>query len=539
MEPEEGFPACPAAEQLPSWKRLARLAVAPSQPTIAELLTDCSRVRDLQIEAGGLLFDFSKQRASPAVLSALLELAQERQWQARSAALFRGAAVNSSEGRAALHTALRAPPEQQPPAAGGEVIAVLERLKRFAAEVVDGRRAGCSGKAFTQILHIGIGGSELGPRLALEALQSPSSPLRVRFVANLDGHALARALDGLDPETALFILASKSFATLETRLNAESARRWFLERTNRPEALARHFVAVTANLEAALAFGLPPESIFPIQDWVGGRFSLWSPVGLPVALALGGNAFDALLAGAHAMDRHFQDAPAASNAPLLAALIGIWNGNFLGAASQAVLPYDERLRLLPDYLRQLETESNGKRVRRDGSALDIHSAPILWGGVGTTGQHAFHQWLHQGTYGCAVDFILTARASHGLSNHHRWLLANGLSQAQALALGAEHPDPHRTIPGNRPSTTIVLDRLDPARLGALLAFYEHKVFCQGLIWDVNSFDQWGVELGKRLAETLFEQLGGAPAECQDASTRSLIERLGKRRLETPETEAGE
>ena len=546
METEEASPICPAARdsrclesshgQLASWKRLARLAAAPSQPTIAELLGDASRTGALQLEAGGLLFDFSKQRLSREALAELLRLAEERQWRARVADLFRGAPVNSSEGRAALHTALRAPPERQPPAIGGEVAANLERLKRFASELAEGRRAGCSGKPFARILHIGIGGSELGPRLAVEALQPAGCRLQVRFVANVDGHALARALDGLDPETTLFIVVPKSFATLETRLNAQSARRWFLERTRRPEALARHFIAVTANPQAAADFGLPQENIFPIWDWVGGRFSLWSAAGLPIALALGGEAFAALLAGAHAMDRHFQDAPAAANAPLLAALIGVWNGNFLGATSQAVLPYDERLRLLPDYLQQLETESNGKRVRRDGAPLEVHSTPILWGGVGSTGQHAFHQWLHQGTHGCAVDFILTGAADHGRPEHHRWLLANGLSQAKALAFGADHPDPHRAIPGNRPSTTIVLDRLDAARLGALLAFYEHRAFCQGLIWDLNSFDQWGVELGKQLAETLFEQLGGEAAEDQDASTRRLIERLRQR---APATEPGE
>ena len=608
METEEACPTCPDARQLASWKRLARLAADPSQPTIAELLEDASRSRALQLEAGGLLFDFSKQRLSRKVLAELLRLAQERQWRERVADLFQGAPVNSSEGRAALHTALRAPPAWQPPAIGAEVAANLERLKRFAAELAEGRRTGFSGKAFAQVVHIGIGGSELGPRLAVEALQPagrglpgtaprppapprlveasqpasrglpgtaprppapprlveasqpasrglpgatprlPASPRRmealqpagrglpVRFVANVDGHALVQALDGLDPETTLFIVVSKSFATLETRLNAQSARRWFLERTRSPQALARHFIAVTANAQAAVDFGLPQQSVFPIWDWVGGRFSLWSAAGLSIALALGGEAFDALLAGAHAMDQHFQEAPAAANAPLLAALIGVWNGNFLGATSQAVLPYDERLRLLPDYLQQLETESNGKRVRRDGAPLEIHSTPILWGGVGSTGQHAFHQWLHQGTHGCAVDFILTGAAEHDLPEHHRWLLANGLSQAKALAFGAEHADPHRAIPGNRPSTTIVLDRLDPARLGALLAFYEHRTFCQGLIWDLNSFDQWGVELGKRLAETLFEQLGGAAAEDQDASTRALIERLRER---APATESGE
>ncbi|MCY4566050.1 MAG: glucose-6-phosphate isomerase, partial [Gammaproteobacteria bacterium] len=292
-----------------------------------------------------------------------------------------------------------------------------------------------------------------------------------------------------------------------------------------PDAVGRHFVAVTANREAAAAFGLPQENLFPMWDWVGGRYSLWSAVGLPIVLALGASAFAELLNGAHAMDRHFQTAPAKGNAPLLAALLGIWNIDFLGAASHAVLPYDERLRLLPAYLQQLETESNGKRVRHDGSSVGVHTAPVIWGGTGTTGQHAFHQLLHQGTRSFTADFIVCAATEHGLEEHHRWLVANALSQGKAMAVGNDADDAHRAVPGNHATSTIVLDRLAPAPLGALLAFYEHKVFCQGLIWDINSFDQWGVELGKQLAITVFGQLAGESTKGQDRTTRSLIEHL--------------
>ena len=514
----------PPVHELPPWGRLARLATSPSPAHLRDLLKDASRLAALQLRTDGLLFDFSRQRATPEVLAELRKLAEARHWRQRVAELIDGAPVNTTEGRAALHTALRAPAGEQPPTARDAASALL-RVKRFAAAVNAGSWTGYSGKAITDVVNIGIGGSDLGPRLVVEALKPTENRLNAHFVPNIDGHAISTALANLNPETTLFILASKSFATQETLVNGKTARSWFLERTNRPDAIGRHFVAVTANPAAAVAFGLPSDNLFPMWDWVGGRFSLWSAVGLPIALALGGSAFDELLRGAHSIDRHFQTAPAAANAPLLAALLGIWNYNFLGAASHAVLPYDERLRLLPDYLRQLEMESNGKSVRHDGSPVGVHTMAILWGGVGTTGQHAFHQLLHQGTRSFTADLIIAARAEHAAKDHHRWLLANALGQGQAMALGHDAEDLHRTVPGNHATTTIVLDRLSAYSLGALLAFYEHKVFCQGMIWDINSFDQWGVELGKQLANTVFAQLGGEPATDQDASTRALIEYL--------------
>ena len=514
----------PAAHELHAWGRLARLAGKLSSVSLHDLLEDDSRAAALRVHTDGMLFDFSRQRVDLEVLAQLQSLAEERDWQRRVRQLVDGAAVNTTEDTPALHTALRSPPGEMPGAAR-DVPDTLARIRRFSDAVTTGSWRGFSGRAITDVVNIGIGGSDLGPRLVVEALQPAGGRPGMHFVHNIDGHAIATVLARLNPETSLFMLASKSFTTRETLVNGETARSWFMERTNRADSLARHFIAVTANPEAAGAFGLPPENLFPMWDWVGGRYSLWSAVGLPIVLALGTTAFDELLRGAHAMDRHFRSAPAAANAPLLAALLGIWNTNFLGAASHAVLAYDERLRLLPEYLQQLETESNGKRVRHDGSPVGVHTTPVLWGGTGTTGQHAFHQLLHQGTRSFTADFILCASTGHGLENHHRWLLANALGQGKAMALGNAAADPHRAVPGNHATTTIVLDRLTPAGIGALLAFYEHKVFCQGLIWDINSFDQWGVELGKEFATAVFGQLAGESMAGQDGSTRSLIEHL--------------
>jgi glucose-6-phosphate isomerase len=399
-------------------------------------------------------------------------------------------------------------------------------MLEFAEAVRSGNWLGHSGKAITSIVHIGIGGSYLGPLLAVRALQTAAAPhLDIRFVANLDEAAFRGVVAGLDPEQTLFVVASKSFTTMETRLNAELARSWFLERVNTTDAIARHFVAVTGNPAAATATGVHPDNIYPLWDWVGGRFSLWSAVGLPVALAIGENGFRELLAGAHAIDTHFASAPEAENVPLLMALVGVWNYNFLGVSNHAILPYANRLRHLPAYLQQLEMESNGKHVGADGEDVAVHTAPIIWGGEGTNGQHAFHQLLHQGTRSFTADFVLIAQAEASHTHHHRWLLANGFAQSQAMLAGQDHADPHRQMAGDHATTTIVLDELTPTTLGALLATYEHKAFCQGVIWDINSFDQYGVELGKRLALPIFDQLGGKTAVGQDASTKGLIDML--------------
>ncbi|MCP5182245.1 MAG: glucose-6-phosphate isomerase, partial [Pseudomonadales bacterium] len=432
--------------------------------------------------------------------------------------------VNVTENRPALHTALRTPAGKGLPGIETEVQRTRARVADFVSRIRDGSLRGCTGKPFRHVVYIGIGGSHLGPELAVRALGTDRR-LDIRFVSNIDGYALSQALDGCDPERTLFVTASKSFSTLETLENSRTARSWFLERTGLADGVANHFAAISANVEAAAAFGIHPDNVFPMWDWVGGRYSLWSAVGMPVALALGNSAFDALLAGARAMDEHFADAPLEHNMPVLAALFGVWNTNFLGAENHAVLAYDERLTLLPLYLQQLETESNGKRTRVDGTAVDTHTMPILWGGVGTSGQHAYHQLLHQGTRAFSADFIFTAESATPLLHHHRWLQANALAQSQAMFLGDATTQPEKQVPGNHATTTLVLDRLDAYHLGALLALHEHQVFCQGVIWGINSFDQWGVELGKRLANPIHEALEGGESRMQDASTRFLINHL--------------
>ncbi len=512
-------------ELKPAWQSLTRLATVLGRRRIMELLDDPRRNDALRVEAAGLTLDLSKQRLDSDAIAALMALARAQDLPRRIEQLFAGAAVNTTEARPALHTALRAAPGEAPDFAAAAVAETLERLQQFAADVLAGRRCGNSGRPFTDVVHIGIGGSHLGPELAVEALAGRHHALRCHFVANVDGNALTRALHGLDPHTTLIVVVSKSFSTLETRENAAAARSWFLERTGSVAALQEHFVGVTANVAAATGFGIAESMIYPLWDWVGGRFSLWSAVGIPIALAVGPAAFADLLEGARAMDRHFKETPLERNAPVLLALTGIWNFNFLGAGTLAVLPYTTRLRRLPDYLQQLEMESNGKRVHHDGSPVGVHSMGVVWGGEGTNGQHAFHQLLHQGTRNYTADFVVVARPDHDLEEHHRWLLANALAQSQAMMAGQESDDPHRRVPGDKASTTLILERLTARALGALLALYEHKVFCQGAIWNINSFDQWGVEVGKRLALPIHDQLGSASTIDQDASTRYLVERL--------------
>ena len=516
------------AETSKSWKRLTRAATQCIDTPLSDWLAQPARFEEFSHQAAGLLVDLSKQRIDSDIKSELLNLAESRALPQRIEELFTGACVNTTEQRPALHTALRAAPEDRPEIAA-DVAAVQARLNELVAKVRDGRWLGYSGKALTDVVHIGIGGSHLGPELATLALasQSFSSP-RIHFVANVDRAALDAVLRGLNPERTAFIIASKSFSTLETRINAASARSWFLERVGRLDAIARHFIAISSNTTAAAEFGIESANTFEVWDWVGGRFSLWSAVGLPVMLAIGVSGFQQLLAGAAAMDDHFRHTALADNLPVLMALTGIWNYNFLGVTNHAILPYSERLRLLPDYLQQLEMESNGKSVSISGESVTNHTMPILWGGRGTNGQHAFYQLLHQGSRSFTADFILTTAgedASAQVADHQRWLLANGLGQSQAMAQGQDDADPHKVVAGGHATTTIVLPQLSPFSLGALLALYEHKVFCQGVIWDINSFDQWGVELGKRLAKPIFEQLGGKSALLQDASTQGLIKHL--------------
>lgn len=501
-------------EQRAAWRRLATLArTAPARPAEA-----------FAHRLGPLFVDCAKERVDEAVRQALVALAAESGLEAAIADLLAGACVNRTEGRAALHTELRKPAA----AARSEVRRERERFLRFADALRNGQHRGLTGAPIRAVVHVGIGGSHLGPELALDALRGKDDAPDMRFLANVDGAAVERALRGLQPATTLAIVASKSFDTLETRVNAATLRRWFAPLGSMADVARRHFATVTGNADAARAFGVAPARQFPLWDAVGGRFSLWSAVGLPVAIGLGRGPFEEMLAGAHLVDAHFASTPLDANVPALFALLQVWNTNFLGASSHAVLPYDHRLRLLPAYLQQLEMESNGKSTRLDGAPTAIDTAPVIWGGEETGGQHAFHQLLHQGTRTFSADFIVCARPDHDLPEHHDWLLANCLAQSKALAEGsAPAPDgdgtsAHKRVVGGHPSTTILLDSLSPAALGALLALYEHKVFCAGALWQINSFDQWGVQLGKALATRIHAQLQAGATPDQDASTRALL-----------------
>ena len=514
---------------LPEWKRLARLAEHVIGEPLADFVNEAERFSRWALTTDDLLLDLSKHRVTDEIGEALLSLALACDLPDCIEALFAGDRVNNTEDRPALHTALRAPGAERPDVARDSVQAANTRVTSIAEDIRSGAWRGFTGRPIDTVVHIGIGGSHLGPELVVTALHDPASPVRVRFVANVDGNAINAALRGADAERTLIVMVSKSFTTLETQVNASAARQWLLERLGSVDALAQHFLAVTSNVEAAQAFGLPEDNLLPMWDWIGGRYSLWSAVGLPIALHCGPEAFASLLDGAHATDTHFRTAPLQNNLPVMAALIGIWNTNFLGANNHAVLAYDDRLALLPDYLQQLEMESNGKSVDRDGAAVHYHTMPILWGNVGTNGQHAFHQLLHQGTRAYTADYIACAQPAHGRDDQHRWLLANALAQSQAMMQGDPASDPHKRVQGNRASTTLLLRSLTPQSLGALLAFYEHKVFCQGVIWNINSFDQWGVELGKRLARPIRDQLNGRAALEQDTSTRGLIDYLRRMR----------
>ena len=488
-------------EQLASWKRLAALAEQragkPTEPEPGRFVTYSARL-------GPVFVDYSKQRIDAEVMAALIDLAEESGLEDAIQALFDGEHVNTTEGRPALHTALRAPDGEGPEAIAGLVEAERDRFLAFAQDVRSGRWRGHTDRAIRTVVHIGIGGSHLGPELVCQALRPDSDP-EIRFLANIDGDAATQALAGLDPATTLFIVASKSFTTLETQTNATTARSWFVERTCDPGAIPRHFVAVTANDEAAEAFGMPPANRFAMWDWVGGRYSLWSSVGLPIAIALGRSGFESLLKGAHLVDRHFRRTPPERNLPVVLALLQIWSTNFLGAATHAVLAYDRRLRLLPDYLQQLEMESNGKSARRDGSRVATHTAPVVWGGEETNGQHAFHQLLHQGTRAFSADLVAAVRPANNLGDHHRWLLANCLGQSQAMLTRHASAD----VRSVNPTTTILVDELSPESLGALLALYEHKAFCAGVTWGINPFDQPGVEMGKTLAQSVHRKPSGS------------------------------
>jgi glucose-6-phosphate isomerase len=506
-----------------------------------------NRFERLSLRVEDLLLDYSKNRITTRTLSLLLDLAREAELADWIERMFRGDRINATERRAVLHVALRNRSNRPIEVDGQDVMPavndVLRRIEAFAEAVRSGSWTGHDGRRITDVVSIGIGGSYLGPEMATLALAAfADGGPRLHFVANVDGADLATALAGLDPATTLFVVISKTFTTIETLTNARSAREWFRAKAGDGADLARHFVAVSNNREAAAEFGIDPANSFEIWDWVGGRYSLWSAVGLPLALAVGFENFQQLLEGGHAMDEHFRSAPLERNMPVLLALLGIWYIDFFGAETHAVLPYDHGLRRLPAYLQQLDMESNGKRVTRDGAAIDHPTAPVLWGEPGTNSQHSFLQDLHQGTRLLPADFLLPAVSAHPAGPHHELLIANCLAQTEALmkgrseaevrgeleAAGLRGPEiqrllPHKVQPGNQPTNTLLFRRLDPRTLGLLIALYEHKVFVQGVIWQVNSFDQWGVELGKQLASTIATELSAPEAAvAHDSSTAGLI-----------------
>ncbi|MDP3540679.1 MAG: glucose-6-phosphate isomerase [Azonexus sp.] len=520
--------------ETPSWQALAAHAAAMQPQHLRQLFAaDPDRFRHFSIRHDGLLLDFSKQRVNAETLRLLHAVAQAADIDGWKQKMLAGETINHTEKRAVRHMALRA--GEQAPA---EVKAVLERMQRFCESVHSGQKRGFSGERITDVVNIGIGGSDLGPRMATEALAAHQQPnIAVHFIANVDGADIAPLLARLNPRTTLFIVASKTFTTQETLTNAQTARTWLLAASGKESSIAEHFVAISTNLELTQAFGIAPDNVFEFWNWVGGRFSLWSAIGLSLALAIGWQQFAKLLAGAHAMDQHFINAPASNNLPLTLALLSLWNIDFLGASTAAMLPYSQSLALLPAYLQQLEMESNGKQTDRDGDPLKLASCPILWGEAGTNGQHSFYQLLHQGGRIIPCDFIALREADFPLPGHHVALLANCLAQSAALAFGqtadevqaAGVPEalaPYKVFPGNQPSTTLVMPALTPYTLGQLLALYEHKVFCLGVLWNINSFDQWGVELGKQLATQLTPLLEGeADTTAFDSSTQGLIAAL--------------
>ena len=508
------------------WKKLQAFADA-GVPTLNELFAgDANRAARMSYQVGDLYADFSKQRITPDIMQALFALAQERGVEARRADLFAGKPMNFTESRAVLHPALRG--SSQDKAINKLVKDMQKRTRAFTQEI-------CAKEKYKAVVHIGIGGSDLGPRLLAEGFSASGTPaLDLRFANNVDGASINDALAGLKPATTLVVVVSKSFTTQETRMNGVAARDWLGKFAH------NNMIAVTTNRDEAVGFGVKPAQIFEFWDWVGGRFSLWSAVGLSLQLAYGPDMFDALLAGAVDMDAHFKTAPLENNLPVMLALTDIWNGNFLGYEARAVIPYARRLRKLSSFLQQLEMESNGKSVTKDGQP-SVQTCPIVWGDEGTNAQHAFFQQLHQGTRTTPVDFIAVLTDHENRSDHHRALLANCFAQSEALMRGKSEAvvrqelsakdlsaaeidvlAPHKTFPGNRPSTTIVLERLDAHTLGALIALYEHKVFVQSVIWDINAFDQWGVELGKELAGTILSELQDGNQADHDGSTSALI-----------------
>lgn len=532
----------------PNW-----LALQAHQQTIAEthmrdlFAADPKRFEKFSIPFNDILFDFSKHRVTEETLRLLLNLAHEMDIKGWTEKMFSGEAINFTENRAVLHIALRNRSNRPTLVNGKNVMpgvnAVLARMRKFSDAVRCGEWKGFSGKTITDVVNIGIGGSDLGPAMVTEALLDYQRPnIKFHFVSNIDSTQLFETERHLNPETTLFIIASKTFTTQETMTNARSAREWFMNTAKDESAIAHHFIAISSNTKEVTRFGIDPAHMFEFWDWVGGRYSLWSAIGMPIAIAIGMDRFEELLQGAHEMDEHFRTAPLEKNLPVIMAMLGIWYNNFFGSDTHAIIPYDQYLSRLPAYLQQLDMESNGKRVDREGQPVDYATGQIIWGELGSNGQHAFFQLIHQGARLIPADYIAMYENKHPIGEHHTILLANFFAQTEALMRGKNAQEvtaelqteglneerikqllPHKIFPGNKPSNSILLHKLDPKTLGSLIAFYEHKVFVQGIIWNINSFDQWGVELGKQLAKVIQPELAGTfKVTSHDSSTNNLI-----------------
>jgi glucose-6-phosphate isomerase len=533
----------------PAWKALTTHSKKVRSRHLRELFArDPKRGQRLTVRAAGLFLDYSKNRVTDETLKLLVQLASESGLRGRIDAMFGGEKINFTEGRAVYHVALRARGPAPMKVDGRDVIPgvrdVLDHMRTFVDAVRGGNWRGCTGQPITDIVNIGIGGSDLGPVMITEALRPyHHARLKVHFVSNVDGTHCAEVVRHLDPATTLFIIASKTFTTQETLANAHSARDWFLRGLGEKADVSLHFVALSTNTPEVVKFGIDAKNMFAFWDWVGGRYSLWSAIGLSIALAIGMEGFEELLDGAHGMDEHFRTAPLEKNIPVVMAMLGIWYVNFFDARSHAILPYDQYLHRLPAYLQQADMESNGKRVDRDGQPVTYATGPIIWGEPGTNGQHAFYQLIHQGTQMVPADFLMPLETHNPLGEHHRLLLSNFLAQTEALMRGKTTAEareelsraglsgepleqllPHKVFPGNRPTTSILFKKLTPRSMGALVAMYEHRIFVQGIVWRINSYDQWGVELGKQLAKSILPELDpDGPRAVHDASTAGLID----------------
>lgn len=530
-----------------AWKKLEDHFAQLKDQHLRDLFkADPQRFEKFSFEVDGTLYDFSKNRITEETLDLLIQLAEETKVPAAIESMLRGERINATEGRAVLHTALRNFTDQELLVEGENVLEevrdVQRQMKDFCDRLHSGEWTGFTGKKVRHVVNIGIGGSHLGPQMVTEALKKYQKPdIEVHFISNVDGTDAAEVLRKVDPETTLFIIASKTFTTKETIANAHTARSWFLETAKDEAHVSKHFVALSTNTEEVSKFGIAPENTFRFWDWVGGRFSLWSAIGLSVACAIGYDRFEELLRGAEAMDKHLKNTPMRQNIPVLMALLSIWYTNFFEAQSHAVLPYDQYLRLLPEYLQQLQMESNGKTAMRNGEFVNFQTQPVIWGAAGTNGQHSFFQLIHQGTVLIPSDFLAPVNSHNPIGEHHPMLLSNFFAQTEALMKGKTEEEvraelekkgmageeleqlvPHKVFEGNKPSTSIMFDLLTPHALGSLIAMYEHKTFVQGVIWNVYSFDQWGVELGKQLAGTIEEEILGNKEAEHDSSTAGLI-----------------